>query len=143
MTENSKAPEGVSPDATDGPPGAEVGDADTSVPIDAFFSPDDPIAEPEGVIPEEALFSPDDPLTRSVQEGVVTSLGGKAVRSREKARSLIWEIRHTAELLEVLARELREQGLEALKVNPESEPMDAMIRSFVAGYLVGQLDEEE
>jgi len=57
MTEDSKTPEGFAPDTTDGAPGAEVGDADTSVPKDACFSPDDPIAEPEGEIPEEALFS--------------------------------------------------------------------------------------
>jgi hypothetical protein len=32
--------------------------------------------------------------------------------------------------------------LEPLKVQPEAEFMDLMIRSFVVGYLVGRLEEE-
>jgi len=113
-------------------------------PEDAFFSPDDPIARPEGEIPDDALFSPDDPLKREPPEdGVVTHLSGRADRVPDKPRSLVWRVRLTADLLERLAKDLREQGLEALKVHPESERMDAIIRSFVAGYLVGQMGDED
>jgi hypothetical protein len=33
--------------------------------------------------------------------------------------------------------------MEALQVHPETEPMDAMLRSYIAGYLVGRTDAEE
>jgi len=132
-------PPGEAEGAT-GEDGAEVED---SIPDHAFYSPEDPIARAEGEIPREALFSPDDPLKRSdLSEGVVTRLDGRVDHSPDEASSLSWKVRMTADLMEALARELREQGLGALKVRPETEPMDAMIRSFVAGYLVGKLEEE-
>ncbi|MGW8267838.1 MAG: hypothetical protein ACWGSQ_15840, partial [Longimicrobiales bacterium] len=67
-----------------------------SFPPHAFFSPDDPIAEPEGEIPREALFSPDEPLRREEEEeGVVTRLNGNLRRSPDVPPSLAWKLRHT------------------------------------------------
>lgn len=115
-----------------------------SFPPHAFFFPDDPIAKPEGEIPREALFSPDEPLRREEEvEGAVTRLNGNLTRSPDVPPSLAGKLRHTADLMESFSRELREQGLEALKVRPDSGPIDVMIRSFVAGYLVGQIEDEE
>ena len=147
MSEESKLPEGTEPQAPQAvaPEGVQEGD-DEGVPIphDAFFSPDDPIVRSEGDIPDDAIFSPDDPLTRSDGgEGVVTGMAGTRGQAQGKGRGLAWEIQNTAKLMDTLARELRGQGMEALKLRPETEPMDAMLRSFVAGFLVGRMDEEE
>ncbi len=117
---------------------------DSSIPEDAFFSPDDPIADSEGEIPEDAIFSPDDPLIQSeAGEGVVTGMGGWAAGPPPDGRGIEWEIRRTADLLKSLERNLREHGMEALRVHPEVEPMDAMLRSFIAGYLVGSMEGED
>ena len=147
MSEESKLPEGTEPQAPQAvaPEGVQGGD-DEAVPIpnEAFFSPDDPIVRSEGEIPDDAIFSPDDPLARSDGgEGVVTGMAGARGQTQGKERGLAWEIQNTAKLMGTLSRELREQGMEALKVRPGSEPMDAMLRSFVAGFLVGRMDEEE
>lgn len=147
MSEESKLPEGTEPQAPQAVAPEDVQEGkDEAVPFpkDAFFSPDDPIVRSEGEIPDDAIFSPDDPLTRSeTGEGVVTGMAGTRGRTQGKGRGLAWEIQNTAKLMDTLARELREQGMEALKVRPETEPMDAMLRSFIAGFLVGRMDEEE
>lgn len=116
------------------------------IPEDAIFNPDDPIARPEGEIPEDAIFSPDEPIVRrepGASPGVVTGVGSAGVRRKPWEGDLAWQIRRTSHLLESLAHALREQGLEALRVHPETDPMDAMLRAFVAGYLVGRLDIRE
>ncbi len=141
MSEESRYPE----PSGEGAPnhGGPDPEGDSRIPEDAFFSPDDPIVLNEGEIPEDAIFSPDDPLTRSDDgEGIVTGIGGITEKDTSEGRGLAWEIRHTADILDRLSRELHENGLAALRVHPETEPMDAMLRSFVAGYLVGQMDEE-
>jgi len=144
MTEESKEPAEVQTEDQEAVGRKSLEGFEGLFPKDAFFSPDDPIARAEGEIPEDALFSPDDPLkTAPLEPGVVTRLSGKAGRSPDRPRSLVWRVRLTADLLERLAKDLREQGLEALKVHPESERMDAIIRSFVAGYLVGQMGDED
>jgi hypothetical protein len=134
MREESSFPEGV-----------ETGDGSgKAIPDEAFFSPDDPITQAEGAIPNDAIFSPDDPLIRSDDhEGVVVGMGGGDDRDYRKGKGLAWEIRNTAAIMEALARELNEKGMEALRVHPDTVPMDAMLRSYVAGYLVGRLDGEE
>jgi len=143
MTEDPKITGG---EATHGHNAAHADGAEEargSIPKSAFYSPDDPIARPEGEIPRDALFSPDDPLKRGEPEdGVVTGLNGNLTWSPDFPPSLVWKLRHAADLMERLARELREQGLGALKVNPESSPVDALLRSFVGGYLVGKMEDE-
>jgi hypothetical protein len=99
------------------------------------------------VIPDEAIFSPDDPILRVGEErGVVTGMGGED-RGLDapigRMGDLAWEIRHAANIMSGLAEALKEQGMEALKVHSETEPMDAVLRSFIAGYLVGRTDAEE
>ena len=141
MTEDPKNQAGAGSEGAD--PDDPREEEKQSVPSNAFYSPDDPIAQPEGEIPSEALFSPDEPLRREkTEEGVVTRLNGNLTRSPDIPPSLVWKIRHTADLMETLSRELRERGLEALEVHPDSGPVDVLIRSFVAGYLVGQMEDE-
>jgi hypothetical protein len=142
MTEDPKA---KADDAHEGADAEDPGEGEEqSLPAHAFYSPDDPIARPEGEIPREALFSPDDPLRREeTEEGVVTRLNGNLSRPPDVPPSLAWKLRNTADLMENFSRELRERGLEALKVSPDSGPVDVLIRSFVAGYLVGQMEDQE
>lgn len=144
MADEPSIPEGGDAEAQDPEtPLAEDQENANDIPDDAFYSPDDPIAQAEGEIPEDAIFSPDDPLTRTPDgEGVVTGMDLDDGRRAGRGKGLAWEIRATASLLERFGRELRDQGMEALKVHPEMAPMDAMIRAFVAGYLVGRTDEE-
>ena len=143
MTENPKNPGKITPDDEEAVSSEVLDETEDSVPQSAFYSPDDPIASPEGDIPPEALFSPDGPLRiDEPEEGVVTRLSGRPTRSMDKPRSLTWRVRLTADLLEALSRDLKERGLEALKIHPKSERMDAVLRSFIAGYLVGQMDDE-
>lgn len=147
MPQNPRSPEGAGLEEVEVevavPDGTGVEEEDTTIPEDAFYSPDDPIASSEGDIPEDAIFSPDDPLTRTEdREGEVTGIGGSAAPPPQKGRGLAWELRYTADLLKALERDLREHGMEALRVHPDTEPMDAMLRSFVAGFLVGRLEEE-
>ena len=33
--------------------------------------------------------------------------------------------------------------MEALRVHPDTAPMDAMLRSYIAGYLVGRDDSQD
>jgi hypothetical protein len=144
MADEPRIPEGDDAEAPDPEAPLEEDQEETSeIPDDAFYSPDDPIAQAEGEIPDDAIFSPDDPLTRTPDgEGVVTGMNLEDKHKMGRGKGLAWEIRATASLLEQLGRELRDQGMAALKVHPEMAPMDAMIRGFVAGYLVGQTDEE-
>lgn len=113
------------------------------IPDDAIFDPDGPIVQPQGEIPDDAIFDPDEPIVRrdsSVQEGVVTGIGGGGARRERWEGDLAWQILRTSHLLESLAQALREHGMEALRIHPQTDPMDAMLRAFVAGYLVGRLD---
>ena len=142
MTRDPKNPPKAIPDGPVARGAESAEEGRDAIPPQAFYSPDDPIARPEGEIPSEAMFSPDEPLRREEdEEGVVTRLNGNFTHPPEIAPSLVWKLRHTADLMENLAQELREQGLGALKVNPDSGPVDTMIRSFLAGYLVGQMEE--
>ncbi len=116
------------------------------IPEDAIFNPDDPIVRAEGEIPEDAIFSPDEPIARrepGLSKGVAAGIRGGGGRRKPWEGDLAWQIRRTSHLLESLAHALREQGMEALRVHPETDAMDAMLRAFVAGYLVGRLDIRE
>ncbi len=143
MNEDSRLPRGAVPDAH-GPTagGFDSGEEASSIPEDAFYNPDDPIVAVEGAIPDDAIFSPDDPITRGDdgEEGVVTGMDGETDEETRSGGDLTWQIRRTSNILESLAHALRDQGMEALRIHPETEPMDAMLRSFVAGYLVGRTD---
>ena len=111
------------------------------IPPEAIFSPDDPIAQPVGEIPEDAIYFPDEPiLINEVVDGVVTRMSGEDHGDSTVAGNLAWEIRHAANIMNALSRALRERGMEALKLHSETEPMEAALRSFVAGYLVGRMD---
>lgn len=143
MTEDSKTPFDVPHEGRDEEGRAGLEEFRSLFPEDAVYSPDDPIARPEGEIPEDALFSPDQPLKRDPgEEGVVTRLSGNSDGITDEPGSRAWRVRLTADLLERLARDLRERGLEALTVPPGSGRMDTMIRSFVAGYLIGREEDE-
>ena len=144
MNEDSRPPEALASDAAETPVSEghqdEMGSA---IPDDAFYSPDDPIARAEGDIPDDAIFSPDDPIYQEdPEEGVVTDMGGSTAQPL-RATGLSWEMRKTADTLEALARDLKERGMEALRVHSDTETMDAMLRSYIAGYLIGRADEEE
>jgi hypothetical protein len=147
MTEESRIPESSEAGAPEAvAPKGEVAEEGSQNPIpdDAFYSPDDPIVSAEGDIPDDAFYSPDDPVALEEDgEGVVTGMNGADARSRGKGRGLGWDLMNTAALMERLGRDLREHGMEALRVYPETEPMDAMLRSFVAGFLVGRMEEED
>lgn len=143
MSENPRvSAEEDSPESPSGRQEAEkAGDEHGAIPEEAFYSPDDPISRREGGVPEEAFFSPDDPIAgRGREEGVVTGMAGRAEREMESGGDLTWQIRYISNVLESLAQALREQGIEALRIHPDSDPVDAMLRSFVAGYLVGKTD---
>lgn len=105
-----------------------------------------PAGSEEAGIPEDAIFSPDDPIVREGEErGVVTGMGGEDTTGGEgsgQAGDLAWEIRHAANIMTGLARALQEQGMDALKVHKETDPIDAVLRSFIAGYLVGRTESE-
>ncbi len=141
MSENTGPAEPRSPDADETSDDDEFG---ADIPEDAFYSPEDPITGAEGDIPEDAIYSPDDPITRAEpMEGVVTTMSGLNVSRISGEGDLRWEIRHAANIIEALARNLKEHGMEALRIHPETEPVDAMLRSYIAGYLVGRTDEIE
>jgi len=152
MTEDPKSAEGSTedqaPDAPDAAPPEDRGESNGSSLLDeALAALDDPSSSDVDAIPEEAIFSPDDPILREGEErGVVTGMGGAHEGSApefEGMGDLAWEIRHAANIMTGLATALKEQGMEALKVHSETEPMDAVLRSFIAGYLVGRTDTEE
>jgi len=147
MTEESKFPVGTEPEGSEGVASVDVEEGDssaTAIPDDAFFSPDGPIARPEGDIPREAIFSPDDAIGLTDDgEGVVRGMGGEGAGDSGRGMGLDWEIRNTSRIMETLAKDLREQGMEALRVHPDTAPMDAMLRSFVAGFLVGKRGSED
>jgi hypothetical protein len=131
------------PAAEDHQPLAVTGEEDPGgdIPAEAVFSPDDPIAKEEGEIPLDAIYFPDDPIiVNKVVDGVVTGMAGDPHPGKTTEGDLTWQIQHAAHIMNALSKALKEQGLEALKVHPETEPIDAVLRSFVAGYLIGKSD---
>jgi hypothetical protein len=111
---------------------------------DALYSPDDAIARPEGEIPKDAIYSPDDPIVREQKTGgVVMGMAGEEDEEPLSGEELIRQIHHMAHVLETLARDLQERGMEALRLRPDSDPADAMLRTFVGGYLVGRSDVQD
>jgi hypothetical protein len=152
MTEDPTSPEGSpeeqNPDASKTPPSDEEADGtDSSLLEEALAALEKASDSEDDVIPEEAIFSPDEPIIRQGEErGIVTGMGG--VDDRDQAAQggegdLAWEIQHAAHIMTGLAKALRGQGMDALKVDPDTEPMDAVLRSFIAGYLVGRTDSAE
>ena len=123
---------------------SDAEEGDVQIPDDAFFSPDDPIVRAEGDIPDDAIFSPDGPITQEeMGEGVVTGIGGSEDREARMVGSLAYELHQAASIMETLARALKEQGVDALRVTPETQPVEAVLKSFLAGYFVGRTDEVE
>lgn len=128
----------------------EDAEAEGSVPDDAFIMPDQPIRHSARGVPDEAFISPDEPIIRSEPDPdkvEVTGIGGRSKKKPVAARKLAagsreWNIRHAADLLDHLAVELREHGLDALHVHPDIEPLDAMLRGLIAGFLVGRGEME-
>jgi hypothetical protein len=152
MTEDPTSPEGSPveqpPDVSKTPTSAEAeGSTDSTLLEEALAALEKASDSEEGGIPQEAIFSPDEPIVREGEErGVVTGMSGVDVRD-EAAQGgggdLAWEIQHAAHIMTGLAKALQDQGMDALKVDPETEPMDAVLRSFIAGYLVGRTDSPE
>lgn len=144
MTEDPNLPDNQTPaGAADAEPGNSQTPEETAstIPDEALYSPDDPISPMEGEIPEDAIFPPDGPIAREEsEEGIVTGMSGVDDPALRVSSGVLWEIRHTADLLRNLERTLREKGVEALHIHPDVEPMDAMLRSFIAGFLVGRLE---
>ncbi len=148
------------PKSADGSKESQASDPPDAIPVDeerqgtgselldeALAALEGSAASVEGVIPEEAMFSPDDPILKEGEErGIVTGMGGDnrpSDPSLERVGDLAWEIRHAANIMNGLATALKEHGMDALKVHSETEPMDAVLRSFIAGYLVGRTGPEE
>ena len=144
MSEDTRFPEEPTPEGSGvAMPDVEGEEEGADIPDDAFYSPDDPIARPEGDIPDDAIFSPDDPIAREDEdlgEGVVTGIGGTMGGEYGVSGNMAYELRHAANIMDALAKAIKEQGVEALRVHPETEPVDAMLRSFVAGFIVGRTD---
>jgi len=152
MTEDPQPADGSREDQDPNAPGPIPGETEgqgtgSELLAEALAALEGSAASVEGVIPEEAIFSPDDPIVKEGEErGVVTGMGGEGMPSDpspEQIGDLAWEIRHAANIMNGLASALKEQGMDALKVHSETEPMDAVLRSFIAGYLVGRTESEE
>lgn len=147
MTEDQKpdehagGEEAKNMDAPEDIAGTEAAEPGGGIPAEAVYSPDDPIAKEEGEIPLDAIYFPDDPiLVNKAVDGVVTGMAGNSRPDAGGEGDLSWQIQHAARIMNALSKALKEQGLEALKVDPDIEPIDAVLRSFVAGYLIGKTD---
>lgn len=101
-------------------------DAGKSPSIDAGKSPseEDPFAREEGL------------------PGIATGIGGSSESVRVEAGDLAWEIRRAANTLSSLSRELEEGGLEALRIKSRTDPLESLIRTLLAGYLIGRTDRQ-
>ncbi len=123
----------------------QEGGEDAGVPADAFISPDEPIRRSDEW--DEALISPDDPIVRREpprapadgDDVEVTGIGaGERVYPDEVLSANPIDVERLAGRLETLARDLREKGAAALRVPPDADGTDAVLRAFLSGYLEGR-----
>ena len=117
-------------------------------PEGALISPDEPVRRIGDGLPRDALISPDDPIApsapysgktgESAYEVEVTGIGA----AREALLPLGQEIRdagRVAEMLEAVARHLREDGPGSLLSTSGTSRLESTVRGLIAGYL---LDDE-
>lgn len=116
---------------------------------DAFISPDEPIVgRKHEEFPDDAFISPDEPIVRSekgevdAEEAVVTGIGGGGtVYPQSSIVRKGKDVEKLADILETLARDLRDEGTRSLRVEEDTPRFQAMLRSMLAGYLAGTAGE--
>jgi hypothetical protein len=111
--------------------------ADSTIPDDAFISPDEPIVRRETeAVPDDAFISPDDPFERSDEPmiGTVVGMDGSAAHSSSLA-SIHLDPEQVSQILEDTARRVRDEGVRAgLRANPDAPHFEVMLKAYLAGY---------
>jgi hypothetical protein len=125
-------------------------------PEGALISPDEPVRRISADFPEDAFISPDDPFRRrarmagsspgepAVGDDVeITGIGESDpsyYRASAALQADVRDVGQAAQVLERLARRMREDGAAALLIEPGLARFDSVLRSFVAGYLAHARD---
>lgn len=112
---------------------------------DAFISPDEPIIRKDPSFPDDAFISPDEPIVRTdrteadMEGAVVTGIGGGGpVYPQSSLVQAGRDVQKLASMLDTLARDLRDEGTQSLRVEEGMSRFEAMLRSMLAGYLAGK-----
>ena len=101
------------------------------VPEDAFISPDEPLVTDKF---REAIISPDDPLQSPEDEGgIVVGMDG-STEHEVASGAMLLDADQVAAVLEAVAEDLKEQGINALKVEPGTPEFQAALKTHLMEY---------
>lgn len=124
-------------------PSEDGGDApieemdDSTIPDDAFISPDEPIVRREvEAVPDDAFISPDEPYERSEEPviGTVVGMGGSAAHATSMP-AIHLDADQVAQILEETSRRIREEGIRpALRASHDASQFEVMLKAYLAGY---------
>ena len=101
------------------------------VPEDAFISPDEPLVTDKF---REAIIFPDDPLEPPQDEGgIVVGMDG-STEHEVASGSVLLDSDRVAAVLEAVAAGLRDQGINALQVEPGTSEFEEALKIHLKEY---------
>ncbi len=98
---------------------------------EAFISPDEPLVTDKF---REAIISPDDPLEPPEDEGgVVVGMDG-STKHEIASSSMLLDANQVASVLEMVSEDLRQQGINGLRVEPGTSEFEAALKTHLMEY---------
>ncbi len=98
---------------------------------EAFISPDEPLVRDKF---REAIISPDDPLEPPEDEGgVVVGMDG-STKHEIASSSMLLDANQVASVLEMVSEDLRQQGINGLRVEPGTSKFEAALKTHLMEY---------
>ena len=103
------------------------------IPKDAFILPDDPMVYDPF---RDALISPDDPFEpREEERGVVVGMDGSTKDERASSAGVLLGLDQVAAALEAVSLELKENGIDGLRIAPGLSTFEKNLKNHLVEYL--------
>ncbi len=103
------------------------------IPKDAFIFPDDPMVYDPF---RDALISPDDPFEpREEERGIVVGMDGSTKDERALSAGVLLGLDQVAAALEAVSLELKENGIDGLRIAPGLSTFEKNLKNHLAEYL--------
>lgn len=103
------------------------------IPKDAFILPDDPMVYDPF---RDALISPDDPFEpREEERGVVVGMDGSTKDEGALSAGVLLGLDQVAAALEAVSAELKENGIDGLRIAPGLSTFEKNLKNHLVEYL--------
>ena len=106
---------------------------DRMIPKDAFIFPDEPMVHDPF---RDALISPDEPLEpRQDEGGIAVGMDGSTDHDGAGSADVLLGLNQVAAALEAVSAELKENGIDGLRIAPGLTAFERNLKQHIAEYL--------